>query len=211
MQVPGGFQPRAAIGYMVGATLRILESANAVPDQRLAFVEAIELAERAVAPGSAAWEDARKVADGLRGRIPIIYGSTGLTAPVAQRWKTQINENAKVPAWWSLLPELDHNEITGWETMPELTRESLGIAALRDRDDHRRIESRLAHTTRLTQDAVPWAAEVHSSGDSLLARLVSLTVVGDLVSLMMAEDAGTDPVPVETIERLKRLLAEEEK
>jgi glucose/mannose-6-phosphate isomerase len=108
-----------------------------------------------------------------------------------------------------MFPELDHNEITGWETLPHLTKESLGIVALRDRSDHDRIGSRLAHTSALTEDAVPWVGEVTSRGVSLLARLVSLTTVGDLVSWMLANQAGVDPMPVVTIEKLKKLLAEE--
>src|SRR5690606_39986560 len=95
------------------------------------------------------------------------------------RSKTQINENAKMPAWWSTLPELDHNEIVGWETLPEMTREKFAVVALTDRDDHPRIRSRLDHTASLTSYAVPRAGEVASEGVSVRARLISLTVVGD--------------------------------
>ena len=207
--VPGGMQPRAAVGYMVGAALRTLEGAYAVEDHRLAYVEAAELADRETAEGSDSWAVATEIASRLGGRIPIVYGGGPLSSVVAQRWKTQINENAKMPSWWSALPELDHNEITGWETLPELTRDHLAIVALRDRSDHDRVDLRFAHTRDLTEDSVPWAGEVRSSGISLLARLVSLTVVGDLVSWMLAERAGVDPVPVATIEDLKRLLAKE--
>jgi glucose/mannose-6-phosphate isomerase len=127
---------------------------------------------------------------------------------VAQRWKTQINENAKTPAWWSVLPELDHNEIVGWEAMPSLTSQYLGVVALTDVTDHPRVRDRLAHSRALTENAVPWVAEVAAEGDTALARLMSLVVVGDLVSLMLAETAGVDPVPVDTIEKLKKLLIE---
>ena len=207
--VPGGMQPRAAVGYMVGAALRTLEGAYAVEDHRLAYVEAAELADEETSEGSQSWELATEIATRLEGRIPIIYGGGPLSTVVAQRWKTQINENAKMPAWWSTLPELDHNEITGWETLPELTKDHLAIVALRDRSDHDRVDLRFAHTRYLTEDSVPWVGEVLSSGISLLARLVSLTVVGDLVSWMLAERAGVDPVPVPTIEDLKKLLAKE--
>jgi len=206
VSVPSGMQPRAAAGYMIGAALIVLAGAHAVDDQRLALVEAADLADQATAEGSHRWVEAASIAEGLRGRIPIIYGGGPVSGVVAQRWKTQINENAKVPAWWSVLPELDHNEITGWETMPEMTREQVGIVALRDRSDHDRMAHRLAHTRALTEDAVPWVGEVNSTGVSLLARLVSLTTVGDLASLMLAESAGVDPVPVATIEKLKKLL-----
>ena len=208
IEVPAGIQPRAAAGYMVGAVLKLLEGAHAIDDQRFNFLEAAEIADAGVGEGSPRWEEAGSIAEGLEGRIPIIYGGGPVSAVVAQRWKTQINENAKIPAWWSQLPELDHNEITGWETMPEVTSRHLGIVALTDRGDHDRIRARLAHTATLTQDAVPWVGQVRSEGSSVLARLVSLTVVGDLVSWMLARSAGVDPVPVAAIEGLKKLLVE---
>jgi glucose/mannose-6-phosphate isomerase len=207
VEVPAGMQPRAAAGYMIGATLRILEAAHAVDDQRINILEASRFADAMVVEGSERWVQAKSLSDALAGRVTIVYGGGPVSGVVAQRWKTQINENAKMPSWWSLLPELDHNEIVGWETMPELTRQHLGVVALTDRADHPRIRDRLDHTLALTEGAVPWVGEVASEGSSVLARLVSLTLVGDLVSWMMADSAGVDPVPVETIEQLKELLA----
>lgn len=207
--VPTGLQPRAAAGYMIGAAVRILEASGAVDDQRLAFVETADLAERMVEEGSPAWEQAGSIAGQLAGRIPIIYGGGPVSSVVAQRWKTQINENAKVPAWYSVLPELNHNEIVGWETLPDTTNEHFGVVVLTDEADHDRVLKRVAITRELTAEAVPWVGEVASSGSSTLARLISLTVVGDLTSLMLAERLGVDPAPVATIEKLKKLLVED--
>lgn len=208
IKVPSGFQPRAAVGYMVGAVVRLLEGSKSIDDQRLSYLEAADLADELSAEGSDACQEAESIADALVGRIPIIYGGGPLSSAAAQRWKTQVNENAKVPAWHSHLPELDHNEIVGWETMPEMTAEHLGIVALSDESDHDRVSKRIAHTRDLTGEAVPWVGEVRSRGRSRLARLVSLTVVGDLVSWMLADRLGVDPTPVGTIENLKSLLAE---
>ena len=206
--VPTGLQPRAAVGYMVGAVVRLLEGAKSIDDHRLAYIEAADLADEMTAEGSEAWERSREIADSLAGRIPIVYGGGPVSSVVAQRWKTQINENAKVPAWYSSLPELDHNEIVGWETMPELTRDHVAIVVLTDENDHDRVRARIAHTRELTHELVRWVGEVESTGSSRLARLISLTVMGDLVSWMLAERLGVDPVPVVTIEKLKQLLAE---
>ena len=207
--VPTGLQPRAAAGYMIGAVVRLLEGAKSLDDHRLAYLEAADLADAMATEGSAAWEQADEIASALAGRIPIIYGGGPVSSVVAQRWKTQINENAKVPAWYSSLPELDHNEIVGWETMPEKTRESVGIVVLTDETDHDRVKRRITHTRELTREAVPWVGEVGAKGGSRLARLISLTVVGDLVSWMLAERLGVDPTPVVTIEKLKKLLTED--
>lgn len=207
--VPTGLQPRAAAGYMIGAVIRLLEGAKSLDDHRLAFLEAADLADKMTAEASQAWEQAATIAEALEGRVPIIYGGGPISSVVAQRWKTQINENAKVPAWYSVLPELDHNEIVGWETMPELTKDTMGVVVLRDESDHDRVGRRISFTRDLTNDAVPWVGEVVASGSSRLARLVSLTVVGDLVSWMLAERLGVDPTPVATIEELKKLLADD--
>jgi glucose/mannose-6-phosphate isomerase len=207
--VPSGKQPRAAVGYMVGAVARLLTSLGVLPEQGDAVDEAAKLADAATTEGSETWELANDLANDLVGKIAIVYGGGPISSTAAQRWKTQINENAKMPAWWSALPELDHNEIVGWETLPDTTRDLIGIIALTDSADHPRVGVRLDHTEQLTQEAVPWLAEVAAKGESELARLISLTVCGDLVSYLLALGAGADPVPVETIEKLKKLLAKD--
>ncbi len=207
--VPAGLQPRAAVGYLVGAMARLLAGAGILGDQRPAIEEAAAAVDEVTTEGSPRWMAASELAKELVGRITVVYGAGPISGTVAQRWKTQINENAKMPAWWSLLPELDHNELVGWETLGDLTRESVAVVALTDRSDHPRVADRLAHSRELTMSAVPWLAEVVSDGESELARLLTLTAHGDLVSWMLAEAAGVDPVPVDTIEKLKKLLVKD--
>jgi glucose/mannose-6-phosphate isomerase len=207
--VPSGMQPRAAVGYMAGAVARLLSALGILPDQEHALDEAADLADSASAEGSETWDLAQGLAKGLAGRVAIVYGGGPISSTAAQRWKTQINENAKMPAWWSVFPELDHNEIVGWETLPGTTRDLIGIITLTDVADHPRVGNRIEHTAALTGQAVPWLAEVPATGESDLARLISLTVCGDLVSYLLAVEAGVDPVPVATIEKLKKLLAKD--
>ena len=209
VSVPAGMQPRAAVGYMAGAVARLLTGVGILADQTGALDEAAHLADSATSEGSETWDLAKRIAQGLVGKVAIVYGGGPISATAAQRWKTQINENAKMPAWWSVLPELDHNEIVGWETLPGTTKDLLAIVALTDRADHERVGIRLGHTSALTASAVPWLAQVQAKGESELARLISLTVSGDLVSYLLALEAGVDPVPVETIEKLKKLLAKD--
>lgn len=211
VRVPTDLQPRAALGYLTGGVLRLLESAGVAPDQTVALSEAASVVGELWGDGPAgpAGRLAMDLADGLAGRMSLIYGSSGLTAPVAQRWKTQINENGKRPAFWSLLPELDHNEIVGWSALQALTRRTVGIVLLRDRDEHPQVRRRFALTSKLISGSVPVIGEVWSQGESRLARMASLALIGDLVSVHLAEQEGVDPVPVEIIENLKALLNEE--
>lgn len=207
IRVPGGFQPRAALGYLLGASARLAGCAGVLPGIIDELSEAREVL-RGLLESGAARGLADDLAEGVEGRIPVIYGATGLTAPVAMRWKTQINENAKWPAWWSLLPEADHNEVVGWSARPDLSRR-VGIIALRDRYEPPETTRRFEATAEVTEGLVDWVGEVWSQGESALARMMSLTLVGDLMSVRLAELADTDPTPVEVIDKLKRRLREE--
>ncbi len=116
MPIPGGFQPRAAVGYSLVIALEVAalsgcgERLHAEIDVAAAHAE--ELVER-WGPDSPEDSLAKSLARGLHGTIVQIIGAAGLTGQIAYRWKTQINENAKTPAFAGELPELDHNEIVG--------------------------------------------------------------------------------------------------
>jgi glucose/mannose-6-phosphate isomerase len=207
--VPGGLQPRAALGYMLGGLLRLLEASGAVSIAPSDISAAADLVDSLSGPHGMGWALAADLASGLRGRLVIVYGAVGLTAPAALRWKTQINENAKWPAWTGLLPEIDHNEIVSWSSLAQVTEPHVGIVALRDESESSRIAARFDYTSRLTSKDVSWVGEVWSQGVSPLERIVSLCAMGDLVSIEIARGAEVDPMPVETIEKLKTLLAEE--
>lgn len=204
LAVPPGPQPRAAAGFLAGSTLRLLESAGVVSGSVEALLEAAEVVEAALAGDAAAV--AADVAASLRGRIGIVYGSGPLTGAAAGRWKTQLNENGKVPAWWSVLPELDHNEIVGWTAAPSLGADAVGVVFLHDHGEDPRVHRRARLTAELMSQ-VHMAGTISSHGTGPLARLFSLVVIGDLVSVAVAEQAGVDPVPVAVIERLKKALA----
>lgn len=203
LAIPLRPQPRAAAGYLAGGALRLLEAAGVVTGTSAGLVEAADVVESLLRGDAEAM--ATEIASGLRGRIGIIYGGGTLTAAAAGRWKTQLNENGKVPAWWSVLPELDHNEIVGWTTPPGVGRDAVGVVLLHDDGEHPRVHLRAEITEELTT-GVPIAGRVASRGQGVLARLFSLVVIGDLVSVVVAEQAGVDPVPVAVIERLKVML-----
>jgi len=205
VDIPFSPQPRAAFGYLAGGVLRVLEASGVVGDQTGALREAADVVEGALA--GPAHEAASEIADRLAGRVAVVYGGSGVGAVAANRWKTQINENGKTPAYWSALPELDHNEIVGWSAHPELGRESIGVVFLHDAGDHPRIALRARLTRELITPTTTVAADVSSLGVGVLARLFSLTIVGDLVSVGLAERAGIDPAPVAVIEDLKKRLA----
>lgn len=207
--VPLGLQPRAALGYLLGGALSLLGTWGATSVGNAELSAAADVADSLLLEGSAARLLAAELAGGLAGRMVGVYGSQGLVAPAAQRWKTQINENAKWPAWWSLFPEIDHNEIVSWTSLSQITQKQVGLIVLRDRDEGARVAARIRLTAEVTEPNVTWVGEVWSQGEHPLERMVSLAVMGDLVSVELARLVGVDPVPVEAIENLKQKLAEE--
>ncbi|HLY50946.1 MAG TPA: bifunctional phosphoglucose/phosphomannose isomerase [Solirubrobacteraceae bacterium] len=205
--LPGGFQPRAAVGYSLVVALEVAALSGAGEGLHSEIDVAAARTEELIAgwaPGGAHDEFPKELARGLHQTVPQIAGS-GLTSPVAYRWKCQFNENAKIPAFSHEIPELDHNEIVGWQGASELGRFS--AVFLDDSDLHPRIRQRIELTRGLIAGEAAATFRIESVGESAIERLLSLVFLGDLVSLYLAVLHGVDPGPVETIERLKSTLA----
>ena len=205
IEVPGGLQPRAGVGYQTAAVTVVLGAGGHIANADAALVEAADVVDRLLDGGSGgAVELGRDLGEGLEGRTAVIYGGRGVGSTAAYRWKTQINENAKVPAFAGVVPEMNHNELEGWQ--PE-TSGAFGVIYLRDSADHPSIARRLDLSGTVLSGKVRRVGDVHSSGDGALARFFSLAVVGDVASVAMAEAAGVDATPVVTLEAFKKMLA----
>jgi glucose/mannose-6-phosphate isomerase len=205
--LPGGFQPRAAVGYALVVALEVAGLAGVGERLHSEIDIAAARTEELVAnwgPGGRQDDFPKDLARGLRGTVPQIAGS-GLTSPIAYRWKCQFNENAKLPAFSNELPELDHNEIVGWQSASDLGRFS--AVFLDDSDLHPRIRQRIELTRGLIAAEGAATFRIESVGATATERLLSLVLLGDLVSLYLAVLRGIDPGPVAVIDRLKSALA----
>lgn len=139
--------------------------------------------------------------------IALIHGGGAIGAAAAQRWKTQINENAKAPAWWSAQPELCHNEVCGWGQHGDVTRQVVTAVALRHDGEHPQVGRRFELVSELLREVVADVIEVRAEGEGDLAQLMDLVLFGDYVSLWCAAEAGIDPGPVPVLTELKERLA----
>ncbi|MGI8713592.1 MAG: bifunctional phosphoglucose/phosphomannose isomerase [Solirubrobacteraceae bacterium] len=205
--LPGGFQPRAAVGYALVVALEVAALVGAGERMHTEIDVAAAHAEQLVADwGPDAGEDslAKSLACRLHGTVPQIAGA-GLTAPIAYRWKTQFNENAKLPAFAVELPELDHNEIVGWAGAPGRGRFS--AVFLDDCDLHPRLRERISLTQELIGEDAVASVRVQTVGETAVERLVSLVLLGDLVTIYAAVLAGQDPAQVDVLHALKARLA----
>ncbi len=207
--VAGGFQPRAAVAYLTVAALEVARLCGAGPRMGAEIDVAADHLEQLVVEWGAEGAEssqAKALARSLYDSVPVIAGA-GLTSPIAYRWKTQFNENAKVPAFKHELPELDHNEVVGWQGAPSFGR--FAAVFLDDSDMHPRIKERIALTCELIGDRATGTHVVSSRGDTAAQRVLSLVLLGDLVSLYVAVLRGVDPTPVAELETLKRRLVDD--
>ena len=202
--LPGILQPRAAVAYMVVVAAEVAALAGVAPRIETEIEDAAALLERRDRATSRPAR--RRSPSAWRARCPSIYGGE-LTMPVARRWKTQINENAKLQAFFSELPEADHNEICGWAGLPEGTR--LSVVMLEDADQHPRLRRRFELTAEaIAATGTEVGAGRDRGGDAHGAALLRRVMLGDLVSLRLAAARGVDPLPVEAIDALKSALAQ---
>jgi glucose/mannose-6-phosphate isomerase len=201
-------QPRAAVGALAIPPLIVLEQVGLFPGARRWVDEAVRglVARRDELRG-----DDTVVTDLARsiGRtIPLIYGGGAVGAVAAQRWKTQMNENAKVPAFWNTQPELCHNEIAGWGQHGDLTRQAITLIALRHDFEHPQVMRRFELVFRMVDEVVANIAQIEARGDGQLAQLLDLILVGDLTSLHLAMNEGIDPGPAPALDEIKIALKE---
>ncbi len=203
-------QPRAALGYSFVLLLGLLSRLGLLRDHAADLEEAIgtmEAWQAEIEPDvPAARNVAKSLANRLFDRLPVVYGA-GLLAAVANRWKTQFNENSKHWAFFEELPELDHNAVVGL-SIPRAVCERVIVLMLRSSHDHRRVQARWEVTGELLRREGVETETAYGRGESRLAQMLSLIHLGDWVSFYLAMLNEVDPTPVATINFLKQRLAD---
>jgi glucose/mannose-6-phosphate isomerase len=208
--IPSGYQPRAALPYLFVPLIVGLGNLKVVPAQTDELKEAAGLLNKLkdeYGPAKPARvNQVKQLARKLAGKLPVIFGASGTTGAAALRLKCQLNENGKISALVNVFPELNHNEIVN---LGALKREAhnFSLVILRDEDDNERIKKRIEITKSLLVRQLGGVSEVSSQGRSCLARLFSLVMYGDFLSVYLAVLKETDPTPVEAISRLKKELS----
>lgn len=209
IRLPGDIpMPRAGIGAVSVPPLVVLEQVGLFPGARSWIGAAVDqLAKRRdqlVADANPALD----LAEQLDRQIPLVYGGGGLGLAAATRWKCQINENAKAPAFFNVHPELCHNEICGWGQHGDVTRQVLQVVDLRHEYEHPQLARRFELVDDVLGEVVGGVHQVVAEGDGPLAQLFDLVLFGDFVSLHLAYLAGVDPGPIPILDDLKRRMAD---
>lgn len=204
--VPGGQPPRSALGYMLVPVLVASEKLDLIPAQpyesAVALLDEVNAQYGLGAPDNAAMHLARR----FHGAIGLCYGLGGYRGAIANRWRCQFNENAKYLLFVNAYPELCHNEIMGWVEARQQASRYFGVT-LTDGQESNRMTVRAQVTEQVIgSDLVPFES-VRATGSALLERMLTLTFIGDWVSIYLARLNGADPVQIANIDTLKVELA----
>jgi glucose/mannose-6-phosphate isomerase len=212
IKIPGGLPPRCALGYSFIPLLLLLGKLGFISSKEKDVDEAADVLstlKKELAPESPADGNiSKKIALEIRNKYPIIYGANEYIDVVITRWRGQLAENSKHLASSHVFPEMNHNEIVGWDFPRELM-DSFAVIFLRDKEDHKRVAKRMEITKDILSRKKINITEVFSRGKGLLSRMMSLIYTGDMASFYLAILNGIDPTPVDRVTYLKKELAKE--
>lgn len=193
--------PRFAFASTLVSTLRLLDglSALATPLGGPGLDHAIDAAvhqltrrrDRLHAPD----DDAAGLARRIGRTMVLVLGAGPIGAVAARRWKQQVNDNVKAPAFDLALPQAMHHDLSGWGQHGDMTRQVFSLVELRHDHEHAEDAERMPVVEAMLEEVVHARHEVRAEGDGPLAQLLDLAFVGDLVSWHLAQENEIDPGP----------------
>lgn len=201
-----GYQPRYALWINFFTLLKTFQLLNLIPNQNEIAEDVIDLLKRKGDEYSAENNPAILFAERLTGFIPVVYGYADYTDAAALRLKSQFNENSKVHAFYNLFPELNHNEIIGWETFSE---SGCNLFALFFEDEvyHPRIKERINFTARIVKESGAPVEFIKSAEENFKLRLIDLIYFTDWITYYLSVLRSKDPSEIDNINLLKDHLA----
>jgi len=201
VRFPGGEPPRSQFGYAFTSVMHVLHAAGLVPDAMHAEFGAV--AEHLRLNQENCIERATALADFVENRNVLLYADAGQEGLIV-RWRQQLNENSKLLCSHHVFPEMNHNELVGWESGSE---HDVALI-IQTPEDHARTRVRMDVCSEIFQERGADVVVVEGDGDGAILRFFDLVHVGDWLSLILAERSGVDPVDIKNIDHLKNALAQ---
>ena len=199
IQLPDiGIEPRVALGFSIKAILKLI-------DDEKGLVEAQNLA--ALLRPMDLEKEGQNLASTLKGKVPIIYSST-TNLGLAYNWKIAFNETGKIPAFYNVFPELNHNEMTSFGMAPPTKALSsfYHFLILKDSSDGERILKRMEVLERLFRDRKFPVTVIELKGESKLHKIFNSLILANWSALYTAKEYGVDPEEVPLVEEFKKLI-----
>lgn len=213
IRLPQGLPPRCALGYLFFSLMKVMQEyglivldADDVHETLTTLEELVSLYRDFENPAN----PAVALASALAGKIPVIYCGDEPNPALHRRWRNQINENSKMPAFSNLLPEMNHNEIAAWHPAAG-NLAAFHVLLLCDDHNPTTLRQRMEVTRDIIDELHVPVTQVHAVGKSRLCRTFSLLLLADFVSFYLALLNGVDPTDIRNIDQLKSQLAKVQK
>lgn len=207
--LPGGFEPRAALGLSFGPVLKLMQTLGFIPDQSQIIADTCtyleETRKKLAVTVAGARNEAKKLAELLKNKIAIVYAGADFYDVAAIRFKGQICENGKHLAYANISPEFNHNELVGFD-FPKSLVAKLQILFLTGPADSKGVTNRVKIVDKIIRDKGAKTLVLKAKGPNRLSEIFSLVQLGDMASYYLALVNKTDPSPVHVINRLKTAL-----
>lgn len=200
VQLPDtGIQPRSALGFSLRG-LAALMSLNKVLRQTKALVKKLK-PEKYEKTGQA-------LAEKFKDYVPVIYASTR-NESLAYNWKIKFNETGKIPAFSNVFPEMNHNEMTGFDVQPTSKHlsEKFGFIFLKDPEDHPRVQKRMAVMEQQYRDRGLIVESLELQGKTVWEKIFTSLILADWAAVSTAELYGLESEQVPMVEEFKKLIA----
>lgn len=208
VKIQTGFQPRYALALNFFSLLKILQTLKLIPLQNSIVEKIISLWKEKGKEYSSDENEAYKLAVELTGFIPVIYSVSDITSAIGNRFKCQVNENSKLHAFHNVIPEMNHNEIIGWETFNEY-QFNAKVVNIYDAEYHPQIKKRFEITSELIKNKNCDVINLQSKLNDFKVRLFELVYLTDWISYYLALLRQQDPTTIKNINILKERLAKE--
>ncbi len=209
ISIPQGFPPRQALGYLFFPLYHALGRLNLLHNYQEDLHDLTGYikneSKRYEYPKGANHKLPLNLAHTIQNRVPLFYSTAPYLRTVARRWKNQMQENAKSLAFSNVLPELNHNEIVGWEQKGEIVKDFV-VVFLENEQPHPRIKKRIELTQQIIKERGVQVVDIYSSGETTMEKVFSLILLGDWVSYYLALSYKKDPIKIANIDFLKREL-----
>ncbi len=194
VKLPVVSQPRLGVGYLFFAILEILHRARIISDRSDDIKSTMRTLQKEIYEGFAK-ELAQKIGD----KIPIVYAAQDLFS-IAYLWKISFNENSKIMAFCNAIPELDHNELSGYAG----ANQNFYTILFKDvSSDDPRMKKRIETLKDVIKETGNDAVEMAIRGENLLSKMFSAIYLGYWTSYYVALLHNVDPTPVNVIESFK--------
>ena len=210
IKIPSGLMPRQALGYLFFPLYHLLGSANLIQNYEkdlTKFIKFIaDLNKKNDYPHAGQHVLSLDLARTIQGKIPVIYSTAPYLKTISKRWQNQIQENSKSPAFANNLPEMNHNEIVGWESQID-DLERFIVIFLENENPHPRIQKRIELSKKIIKERGIEVVDIYTCGTTVMEKVFSLIVLGDWMSYFLALAYKKDPATIKNIDFLKKEMA----